>query len=1230
MTETEASQSFTQKIKALSRNQKRIFFIAGVVILYTLIGFFALPPIVKMVLEKKLPEVLHRQVTIDKIRLNPYTLTAAIEGFALQRQDTTDSLLAFERVFVNLQTASLFKLALIIKSVDLTGPKINFSRNQDETFSFADLLLKKSEETPRSEETTPFLFSINNITITNGTIDFHDILKGKMNRITELSLAVPSISNLAYEIENHVKPAFSANINNSKFSLGGKTKPFTKSHETSIDIKINDINIPEYLGYIPIESKLTLKSATLDIDARLLYLDLPDNTSKLAFTGLLSLRDIDVVDQQARSYVRLPDVRITMADSNLLEKEVNIANITIKKPTMELERLTDGNILPLPLLTNSAAPEKSPQENINNKKGGSPVRLSIAEILVQHGSVQFKDDMVKPFITNLSPIDIKVVNFSTIEKKQAEIDIFVQTEANESLILNGNFSISPLALDGNAAIENIMLTKYVPYLQDILVPDLTNGKVDMQTAFHYSKKDSVAKTSLSGLAVTLTDLILEDKANQTKILGVPLFAVLDADLALEEKNLIIGAVQSQKADIFIVKDKNGTINLEEIIRSPKKPQEPFSDTELENGSNDKTVQAWSLQLKTATLDQYSVTFKDHTTAVPAITKIDNFALHLADISNEKNSTGNLQFDLKLNETGKIRGKGTIGNIPLSSALAMDIKNIKIKKFSPYITEQFNIVLEDGAVAVQGDFDLQQADGGGIVFQFSGNSQISNLATRDTLLREELLSWKNLDFNDLHFSSQPQSVRIKAISLESLYAKLIIAEDGTLNLSTLKRTTDTDGSQPETPAAKEGQQTGQIEIDNIMIKGGKIDFLDQKIKPTYAASLAEMNGSVTGLSSLEQAMADVEITGKFNQHAPLNISGKMNPIREKLYADLSIDFHDIDLSPTSPYTGKFIGYKTDKGKLTLNLHYIVDDKKIEAKNHAFLDQFTLGETVASPDAVSLPINLAIALLKNRNGEINIDIPVQGDLNDPEFSIGGIIFKVIFNLIAKAATSPFALLGALIPDGEGLQFVVFHPGLADLTEDARANLSKMAEVMYERPSLRMDIIGKVDPRQDREALTQMRFDQLLKVQKMQDQGVKKDALPKSIKISDEEYPYYLTKAFEVLQLKKIKEDKEIGFIDTIKKKMQLRKQVKLVQSGTEKSNEERESLIGMMKQRLREQVQVSDDDLRLLAIERINHTLDFLVENGPIESERLFVIEPQIPPADSTDSDQIKMQVEMVIK
>lgn len=1226
MTKTEAPQRFTQRIKALGRNQKRMLWAAGIVILYTLVGFFAVPPMVKLVLEKKLPKVLHRQVTIDKIRLNPYTLTAAMEGFALAQKDTEGSLLAFDRIFVDLQAASLFKMALIIKSVDLTGPKINFSRNQDQTFSFADLLSGKTEESPPSEETRPFLFSINNISITNGTIDFHDIFKDKKNRITEITLSVPSISNLDYEVENYVQPAFSANINNSPFSLGGKTKPFARFRETAIDIRINDIHIPEYLRYIPIESKLTLKSAALDIDARLLYREQSGSTSKLALTGLLSFRDINVVDPQARSYVRLPDVKITMADSNLLEKEVNIANITIKEPAMELERLAGGDILPFSLLPESSAPGQKPQEKTKKE---SPFKLSIAEILIQQGSLQYKDTMVEPFLTTLSPIDVRVVNFTTMENKQAQMDIAIKTEANEALTLKGNFSLSPPALDGDAAIKGIMLTKYVPYLQDILVSDLTGGKVDIQTAVHYSKKEAAAKTRLSNLAVTLTDFVLEDTAKQ-RILSVPHLAVLDTELAVEEKTVIIGDVQSQKADISIVKHKDGTLNLENIIRSKETSQQQVSDTPPRNDPGEETGQAWSVQLKKARVDQYSATFEDHTPTEKAITRIDNFSFDLTDISNEKNSTGTLAFKLRLNKTGQISGHGKLGLFPLSSALALDIKTIDIKRFSPYITEQFNIFLEDGAVAVQGDVDLKQTDEDGLVFQFSGNSQASNLATRDSLLREELLSWKSLNFNDLRYSSSPPSIGIKEISLDRLYAKLIIAEDGTLNLAALKRRPDAEDRQTHPPDPGEETPAVQIDIDNIMIKGGKVDFLDQKIKPSYGASLAEVTGSVTGLSSLEQALAEVKITGKLNQNAGLDISGQMNPLKEKLYADLKVDFNGIDLSPTSPYTGKFIGYKTDKGKLTLNLHYVVDDREIEAKNHIFLDQFTLGETVDSPDAVNLPINLAIALLKNRSGEISLDIPVKGDLNDPEFSVGGVVFKILFNLIAKAATSPFALLGALIPGGEDLHALSFRPGLAELTEEARATLSKMAGVLYERPSLRMDIIGKVDPKEDREALTQMRFDQLLKVQKMKDLDIKDNALPESIEMDDAEYPHYLAKAFEVLMLKEIEADKETGFFETIKKKRLLKKQVSLVQSGTNKPSDEQQSLAAMMKEKLRGQIQVSDGDLRLLAIERMNQTLDFLVENGPVESERLFIIEPQIPPADSTGDGPAGMQVEMVIR
>ena len=172
-------------------------------------------------------------------------------------------------------------------------------------------------------------------------------------------------------------------------------------------------------------------------------------------------------------------------------------------------------------------------------------------------------------------------------------------------------------------------------------------------------------------------------------------------------------------------------------------------------------------------------------------------------------------------------------------------------------------------------------------------------------------------------------------------------------------------------------------------------------------MLEIGGRVTGLSSEETKMADVEMRGKLDNYAPLEITGKVNPLRDDLFLDLTISFKDMDLSPLTPYSGRYLGYVIEKGKLALNLHYLIEKKKLDSQNKILLDQFTLGNQVDSPDATKLPVRLAIALLKNRRGEIDLDIPVSGQIDDPKFSIGRIIIKILLNLLVKAATSPFAL-------------------------------------------------------------------------------------------------------------------------------------------------------------------------------------------------------------------------------
>ncbi len=1025
--DTKSEQSLTQKIKNLNRVQKIVLWSAAALILYTILGFLVLPPILKIVLEKKLPEALHRPFSIQKIQINPYTLTATLEGLAIQKQDGSENFIGFDRLFVNLQIVSIFKRALIIKSVALSGPRVNFTRNQDQTYNFSDLIAEKSIDTPQQKPEKPFLFSIHNIEINGGAIKFQDLPKDKIHRIAELDMAIPDISNLSYDIETYVMPAFSAAVNNTKISMGGMTKPFADTQEVIMDINFNGLNIPEYLAYVPNPTRLTLQSGIVDINARLSYLNRRDNTSKLAVTGLISIYDIDVTDDQGASYIRLPHIAITMADSNLLEKEIRIANLTLKNPELRLERLSNNDILPISLMmTTPETNQASPEEKINDN-GGIPFEMTIDEILLENG--------------------------------------------------------------------NVMLT-----------------------------------------------------------------------------------------------------------------------------------------------------MRDMGPATSAVTKIDNFNMTFSDLSTAQNSKGGLSFGFRLNEEGEISGKGGLGLVPLSASLALDIKNLGLKPLQPYIAELVNIVITSGAVSVNGNLELNQQDQEGVVIQFGGDSRLSDLAIVDAFAGEDLLGLKNLSITGVRFSSQPQSLAIKDISLQDIFAKLIVAKDGTLNLATLKRSEAKVEQKPEAETSGE-KSDRRIEIGSISVKGGRVDFQDRKITPVYSAVLDELEGKITGISTEKETIAEVELAGKLNKHSPLNVSGKIAPLKDELFVDLKIDCHDIDLSPTSPYTGKYIAYKTDKGKLTLNLHYIINGKVLDAENHAFLDQFTLGDSVESPDAASLPVSLAISLLKNRKGEIHLNVPVQGDLDDPEFSVGGVIVKVIFGLIAKAATSPFALLTALIPDGEDLQHVTFEPGLSDISRDASGKLEKMAGVLYERPGLRVDIIGRVEPARDRDALIKMRFDKLINLQKLHElriAGTKETPQIETIEITTEKYPRYLSRAYEaVLQAEiesKGKDYETTGMLRQfpILKKFSLNRSVfgRLVSKMSSKDKPltpEEHSQLDEMEKLLKAWIKVSDEELRLLAIQRAENVLGFLLEKGPVEAERLFIIEPQqVEPVEDADEKMTGMQVEMVIK
>jgi hypothetical protein len=375
----------------------------------------------------------------------------------------------------------------------------------------------------------------------------------------------------------------------------------------------------------------------------------------------------------------------------------------------------------------------------------------------------------------------------------------------------------------------------------------------------------------------------------------------------------------------------------------------------------------------------------------------------------------------------------------------------------------------------------------------------------------------------------------------------------------------------------------VTIGVVTLQGGTVSFSDRFIKPAFSATMVELGGRVSGLSSEADRTADMDLRGRLGSDAPLEISGKVNPLSSDLFVDATVAFKDIDLSPMTPYAGKYLGYAIQKGKLTLSLRYLIAKKKLDATNKVFIDQFTLGERVESPDATKLPVSLAVALLKNRNGEIELDVPVSGYIDDPRFSVGRIVLKVLVNLLVKAATSPFALLGALFGGGEELSYLEFEPGSSRIEGPGEAKLSSLVKALHDRPALKVEIEGHVDPGKDPEGVRRYLFLKKVKARKLKEmasQGMAPVPVD-NVTVEPGEYPKFLKAAYKAEKFPKPR-----NFIGIAK----------------DLPDPEMEKLILA-------HIEVKADDLRDVALARSQAVKEFILRSGKVEPERIFLVEPK---------------------
>jgi uncharacterized protein involved in outer membrane biogenesis len=948
----------------------------GFIILVALIGIaglFILPPVLKPILIEKLSKAVHRQAAIEKISINPYLLTLSLKGFSLKEPGQPSVFLSFDELFIDAEgIASLFKRAVVLKEIRLTRPYVSISRRDGSSYNFSDLIPKEEKR-----EEKPFHFSLNNISIVDASIDFDDKPMKTRHTVRRMNFSIPSISNIAHQVNTYVEPRFSAVINGDPYELKGKTKPFADSRETIFDVNFLDVDVPHYLNYVPVKLNGKLSSMQLDAKMNVSFIVPKGKMPIVKLTGDIALRKIALDDGKKNKILRLPALNVTLASVDPLIPDIHLAKIFIDSPEIMVRRDKEGSINLLNLMAEEKPEKKKEPAVIGEKKPA--LKFLVDEVTLKSARAAFADDVPAETVTiSVAPLDLKLTNLSS-EKGAGQLDL------------------------------------------------------------------------------TLT---------------------------------------------------------------------------IEKG-------------------------------------------------------------------GRISAKGPLDISQLRAELDIAAENINIRTFQSYFADKVRINMNRGTVSTTGRLSLAQDKEGKPRIKYAGNIAVSDVATMDKAFSNDFITWKQLYFDELEAGLDPLTVNIKGISLTDFYARIVVYPDGTLNIQKIVAGTETqaasNNAQKETihvaPAEKPVQTAKpaesilpNIKIGKVTLQGGTVDFADRHIKPNYSAKMLNIGGSITGLSSEEITRAAVDLRGNLGYGSPIEISGRINPLAKNAYIDLKVSFKDIELSPITPYSSKYLGYPITKGKLTFDVSYLIENRKLNSENKIFIDRLTFGDKVESPDAVKAPVKLAATLLADRQGRINLDIPVSGSLDDPKFKVWPIIWKVIVNLINKALTAPFTLIASLLGgDGEEMSHVEFDYGSDLLSSAAQHKIQSLAKALQERPDLIMDITGYVDTEKDKEGLRQDRFNKKIKSQKLKEITKKGEAaVPLSkIQIQPQEYEKYLALAYKDEKFPKPRNI--VGLAKTL-------------------PPQETEKL-------MLAHIVVSDSDLRLLASRRAERIKEQILKDGQIAPGRLFVVEGQ---------------------
>jgi hypothetical protein len=1099
---------------------------------YIIFGYIILPYLITSQAPKIVSEQLGANLDIGSASFDPF-------GFELKLYDISFSspenkpILRLKELIANYELYDIFTGVIRLKEIGLIEPKIFVLKDSKEKFNFSWLLesSKNEEKNVKQEDNKSAIPAIvmEYFHIKDASIVYTDESKkptfsvafDKLGfRVYDIDTKDMQHSNGAVRFFTHVNDGGFIDFNSKLVSL----EPL--AIKGSFDFESGKI----YTGWSYLQEILNLEIADGKLYAHTDFLFNSDdiNTTRLENIAL-KLEHLRIKPKKEHHDI-LHVSKIQLNDGSLypMAQSGHFDTLEIDDIALHVKRYKDGSLSWEHYLksSNKQSPQE-PEKSANSSEASKPWDVTLDNFKLHHFKADIYDEAIKPSQhLVLNDFNLSAQNLHSLSGHYLNYQLALRF--NNAMLCKSDGYVAHSYLDANGSLtcKGINLTWFNDYISDANSKNfkkfdigLKSAKLKFNLPYSVTQNEKEIAIKLKGADIALNGVKVNQKSIDKTLMRFSSFSIDGIDVDTSKESLHVSNIILNKPRIYAKKYKDTTINFNRLVE-PKDTNKSKQSVKTEKPTESK----WLAKIDNMKIKRAGIFFDDASLQKTARMKINEFNLHVRDISSDMKHTFKYDSNMRINDDGKLFLRGKVTPEPLHVTSAINLKSLSLDDANPYIAETLKLYLAKGDINFKGNMNFKP-DSLNPDIKVNGNFAILDFIAKESKNDKTLISFDEVRANPFYFDMKPDRLSIESLKISGLYSNIHIDSNKTLNLAKLTKESNTTVKTADTNETNSSQKKAfPVNIVKLDFKDGVTDFADDSLPLKFKTHIHDVEGSVYGISSEKELTSYVNLKGVIDKYGSMKVDGSLNSANPKEFTDLSVDFRNLALNNMSPYSATFAGRKIDEGKLSLSLQYKIIKSQILGENSIVIKKIKLGEEFEGES--SLPLALAVALLEDSDGMINIDMPVEGNMDEPDFKYGALVMKTLGNLIIKIVSSPFSFLGSMLGvEGDELKFVSYEAGESILLPPEREKLDALAKALAKRPKLSLKISASQAPKEDRYALQIKKLKELVaKRTKQKDKKVVLD-----IKFVELVYDDFYSKDSRVKLQKELKKkyEKEVVF-------------------------------------------------------------------------------------------------------